>query len=98
MSAIRKLKTVNDTYAMLQEYQELKQRMAALKAELDLVYDNLIDGYFEQHEKFEYEGRLIATYMPSIRHTFDKKSFEVDHPKLAKAYTVEQEYYTLRLK
>lgn len=99
MSAIRKLNNINETYALIQEYNEIKQRIAALEREKKILYTNITEGYFKEKEGvFTYNGMEKAVYKLCDRTDFNKSEFEISHPKLYEKFLVTTSHFRLTTK
>lgn len=74
------------TYEQVEKYRDLDRQIKALTKDKEQIGTMLKAGYFLNNDDFIYEGRLIATYRPQIKISFDQSKFKTEHADLFKEY------------
>ena len=74
------------TYEQIEQYRDFDRQIKALTKDKEQVGLALKTGYFLDNDDFIHEGRLIATYRPQIKVSFDQEKFKTDHADMFKEY------------
>lgn len=98
-----KLITSFDKRALVQSNLErmklLKDEIKVLQAEFDMLQEQVIESYFNDHEEFKTErGLVLATYKQVTSNVFDSSSFSKDHPDVYSMYKRDRVSYRFQLK
>jgi len=92
------LSALNHTYYQVEQYRDLDRQIKALTAQKEAIGKELKCGFFLHHTDFIFEGRLIATYRPSITIRFNQARFKADMLELFESYqeAVEEKRFLLK--
>ncbi len=88
----------SDTYHQIELYRDLDRQIKALTKQKDEIGRELKAGYFLHHTDFIHEGRLLATYRPSITIRFNQSRFKEEMLELFESYqeAVEEKRFLLK--
>jgi predicted phage-related endonuclease len=99
MNALKTLPSLHDqTRFMIEKYRDLDRQIKALEKEKELVGKELKSGFFLHHQDFIHEGRLLATYKPTIVIRFNQNKFKAELPEVFETYQEAKEEFRFLLK
>lgn len=88
----------SNVYQSIETYRDLDRQIKALTKEKDEIGKELKEGYFSTYESYTHDGKLLATYKPTIVTRFNQSLFKEENPYKYEAYLESKEERRFLLK